>query len=66
MTKKLPATEAMLRRAISAARKEGLRVVGIRISDGTVLVDEDVARSAPDQETDAPAPDAKVWGLVEA
>jgi hypothetical protein len=30
----------MMRRAISAARKEGLRVVGIRPADGTVLVDD--------------------------
>ncbi len=39
MTRALPFTEASLRRAISAARKAGLRVMGIR-PDGTLLVSD--------------------------
>jgi len=39
VTKPLPFTEAMIRRAISAARKKGLRVTGIR-PDGIVLVQD--------------------------
>jgi hypothetical protein len=37
MTARPPFTQAQVRRAIAAARKEGLRVVAIR-TDGTVLV----------------------------
>ena len=40
MTRALPFTEASLRRAISAARKAGLRVTGIR-PDGTIIVGDD-------------------------
>ena len=36
MTQRLPFTQASLRRAIAAARKEGLRIAGIR-PDGTVI-----------------------------
>lgn len=39
MTKALPITEMAVRRAIRAAQKEGLRVVGIRTDDGTLIVD---------------------------
>lgn len=39
MTRRLPFTQAELRTAIAAARKEGLRVRGIR-PDGTIMVDE--------------------------
>lgn len=42
----LPFTEAKVRRAISAARKAGLRVTGIR-PDGTVLVQESDAPIVP-------------------
>lgn len=38
MTKPLPFTQAHIRRAIAAAQKAGLRVVGIG-SNGTVIVD---------------------------
>lgn len=38
MSRALPITELAVRRAIRAARKEGLRVVGIRC-DGTLIVD---------------------------
>ena len=37
MTRRLPFTQASLCRAIRAARKEGLRVAGIR-PDGTLIV----------------------------
>lgn len=39
MTKPLPFTEASIRRLVKAARKSGLRVVGIR-ADGTVIVQD--------------------------
>jgi hypothetical protein len=39
MTKRATCTKAQVRRIISAARLEGLRVKGIR-PDGTILVDE--------------------------
>ena len=39
MTRALPFTQMAVRRAIKAARHEGLRVVGIK-ADGTVLVDD--------------------------
>ena len=37
MTQKLPCTQALVRRLIAAARKEGLRITAIR-PDGTILV----------------------------
>jgi hypothetical protein len=37
VTRALPFTQASLRRAIAAARKEGLRTTGIR-PDGTLIV----------------------------
>lgn len=52
VTKPLPFTQSSLRRAIAAARKEGLTVRGIR-PDGTVIVDdgdngqEDLYQPAP-------------------
>jgi Mrp family chromosome partitioning ATPase len=39
MSRPLPSTEASVRRAVSAARKAGLRVVGIR-ADGMVMVQD--------------------------
>jgi hypothetical protein len=39
MTARLPFTQSQVRRAIAAARKAGLRVVGIR-PDGMVIVDD--------------------------
>lgn len=39
MTARLPFTQLAVRRAIKAARLEGLRVTGIA-KDGTVLVDD--------------------------
>ena len=46
MTRPLPFTQASLCRAIRAARKEGLRVAGIR-PDGTLIV-HDVADTIDD------------------
>jgi hypothetical protein len=37
MTKRVPFTQAQVRRVIQAARREGLRVAGIK-PDGTVVV----------------------------
>jgi hypothetical protein len=39
VTRKIPFTQASLRRAIEAARKVGSRVTGIR-PDGTLVVDD--------------------------
>ncbi len=39
MTRAVPFTQASMRRAIAAARKEGLRVTGIR-PDGTLVVSD--------------------------
>jgi hypothetical protein len=41
MTRAVPFTQAILRRAIEAARKAGLRVTGIR-PDGTLIVGETI------------------------
>jgi hypothetical protein len=38
MSRALPFTQASVRCAIAAARKEGLTVIGIRLSDGMVFV----------------------------
>lgn len=40
MTKALPFTQAGLQRAIRAAKAEGLRVVGIKPGDGTLIVED--------------------------
>jgi hypothetical protein len=62
MTRALPFTEQSLRRAIAAARKEGLQVTGIR-PDGTILV----ANTSPHNEKlDVNPPDAARWSEVEA
>jgi hypothetical protein len=68
MTQRLPFTQASLRRVIAAARKEGLRVAGIR-PDGTLITVNagenpaiDVAGLAPTAES---APRSK-WEDVEA
>lgn len=56
MTAREPFTQAKVKRAISAARAAGLRVIGIR-PDGTVLVQEGDAPIVPggEQKQDAPA-----------
>lgn len=62
MTDRLPFTEASIRRAVKAARKEGLHVLGIK-PDGTVILGEQpisVAALVPDS-----APPSK-WEDVEA
>jgi hypothetical protein len=63
MTKPAPFTQASLKRAIFAAQKAGLHVVGIR-PDGTVLTSEvenpnSAVSLVPQQRQDA---DASRWG----
>jgi hypothetical protein len=63
MTRPLPFTQASLKRAIEAARKAGLRVMGIR-PDGTILVDN--GGGLLDQWQDWPPTDApSKWEDVE-
>lgn len=67
MTRALPFTQASLRRAIAAARKEGLRTTGIR-ADGTLIVDagdgppEGIGSLTPDGQATVPSK----WEDVEA
>jgi hypothetical protein len=67
MTRALPFTEASLRRAISAARKAGLHVTGIR-PDGTVLVASAVDNSstAPIEKLDGDPTNNVRWDDVQA
>lgn len=67
MTKALPFTEASLRRAIKAARKEGLSVTGIRY-DGTLLLRAGDGPTEPLEDRTMP-PDndqSSRWGDVQA
>lgn len=65
MTARIPFTQAIVRRAIAAARKEGLHVLCIR-PDGSVVVGEtpvkisDVTPTAPEPLDDADS----VWDHV--
>jgi hypothetical protein len=67
VTARIPFTQATVRRAIAAARKEGLHVLCIR-PDGSVVVGEtpvkisDVAPTAPTATDDADS----VWDNVKA
>lgn len=65
MTRPLPFTQASLRRAIAAARKEGLRIAGIR-PDGTLILGDGaeapLADIGPDGQPLAPSK----WEDVEA
>jgi prophage tail gpP-like protein len=66
VTARLPFTERSLRRAISAARKSGLYVTGIR-PDGTLIVSAvDNSSTAPNQDLDHRQPEATRWGDVQA
>lgn len=47
MTARAPFTEAQIRRAIKAARKEGLPIAGVR-PDGTVVIGEPSTAMVPD------------------
>ena len=60
MTRALPFTQAKVTRAISAARKAGLRVIGIR-PDGTVLVQEADAPIVPAEAARQDAPSGTSW-----
>lgn len=73
MTRALPFTKARLRRAIQAARQEGLRVTGIG-PDGTLIVTDGTATDGVDNSfeavvrltPDGQASAASKWEDVEA
>ena len=66
MTRALPFTQAGLRRAIAAARKEGLRVRGIR-PDGTLIVDDGDDGRLPELAAhDVDVAEPSKWSDVEA
>ena len=60
MTVREPFTQAKVKRAISAARAAGLRVIGIR-PDGTVLVQDFDAPIVPEHEQQQDAPAGTSW-----
>jgi hypothetical protein len=60
MSRAIPFTQAKVTRAIAAAQKAGLRVVGIR-PDGTVLVQEGDAPIVPGDEQKQDAPAGTSW-----
>jgi hypothetical protein len=64
MTARLPFTQQSVRRAIAAARKEGLRVTEIR-PDGTLVVQDGDAPVAP-LETQEHNDRASRWAEVKA
>jgi hypothetical protein len=51
MSAKAVATEAQIRRAINAVRKEGLSIAGVR-ADGTIIIGEPSSPIVPDQPND--------------
>jgi len=63
VTRAAPFTQAGVRRAIAAALKEGLTVIGIR-ADGTVLVQNGDKPLAPCSEA-APTVEPSKWNDVE-
>jgi hypothetical protein len=60
MSRAIPFTQAKVTRAIAAARKAGLRVIGIK-PDGTVLVQEGDAPIVPVEVTRQDAPAGTSW-----
>ena len=64
MTARAPFTRASLERAITAARRSGLRVTGIR-ADGTLLV-QDADLPVAELEPQAHAAAASRWAEVKA
>lgn len=60
MSRAIPFTQAKVTRAIAAAKKAGLRVIGIR-PDGTVLVQEGDAPIVPGNEQRQDAPAGTSW-----
>lgn len=67
MTKPIPFTQAAVKRAIAAAQRSGLRVVGIK-SDGTVMVDsgETPHPLIPDHAANGQSATPSKWEDVEA
>jgi hypothetical protein len=73
MTKPLPFTEASIRRAVTGARKAGLRVTAFEVRpDGTVVVrsvddsQPGIAQPRLSSEAEIPSQEAPEWGDVEA
>jgi hypothetical protein len=66
VTKGLPFTQAAVRRAIAAARKEGLHVIAIR-PDGTVVVGESPVKISDVTPAESACQDDadRVWDTVE-
>jgi hypothetical protein len=55
VTKSLPFTESRIRRAIAAARKEGLEISAVSIHpDGTVTIHQGIAAPAAPTQNNAP------------
>ena len=65
MTKPLPFTQASIRRAVRAARREGLHVLGIR-PDGTVIVGDNPNIGVPTLPPDLNNAPASKWEDIEA
>jgi len=55
MTRALPYTEASITRAIRGVERAGLHVVGVRVSDGTLIVADKPIDPASLVPTDEPA-----------
>lgn len=65
MTARLPFTQASVRRAVKAARKEGLYVLGIR-PDGTVIVGDKPAAGIPATPQTPDNAESSKWEDIEA
>lgn len=63
MTVRVPFTQARIGKAIAAAKKAGLRVVGIK-PDGTVLVQEGDTPIVPADTQEQAAPAGTSWDDV--
>lgn len=64
MTARPPFTKARITKAVTAAREIGLRVVGIRVSDGVVLVQDGDAPIAPFESDRQTTPAGNSWDDV--
>lgn len=69
MTKPVTFTQADVRRAIAGARKAGLKVTGISLETGLILVEDSggagVAPTGGGRQADLPPENAPEWGQVE-
>lgn len=57
-------TQAKIERAVKGAKKAGLRVVGIRVADGVVLVQDGDAPIAPFEAERQTEPTGNSWDDV--